>query len=357
MSLALDLKSSTRSFISDNRDTLVLASTALALTLFLVTRGFRGEELYQGWMSLGIAFGLSKRSIGNKWIFGGLIFLLASQILAIPGSIWWGRDYWEMTLYQTVWMIPFILLYLINTKEVIYLWLIPILVLHSAYIIFEKLVQNLGYHDTRMGLLDNANPASALLTIGILALLNTKFRWITPLLVVALILNGQRSGLASLAIMVGFILLVTLLKRQWAILLTLIVIIVTVLGIVLVSDYGDKASIWTEETRERGSHDLIVRWENTDSPSLLPKGLTLSTGLHALPQRIAVELGILAAIVWVSITGYSLLQKPWFNVSWWVLLTIIVISISEYSVWLGPLAAIWWLTIGLRIKGESVTDD
>ena len=354
MSLVLELKGSTRTFIRDNRETLVLACTALAITFFLVTRGFRGDELYLGWIFLGLAFGLSKRSIGNKWIFGGLVFLLLSHALSVPGSIWWGRGHWEMTLYHTVWITPFILLYLINTSEKVYLWLIPILVLHSSFIILEKLINNFGVTDSRLGLLDSANPSAALLTIGTVFLLNSKFRWIVPLLVVALFLNGQRSGLGTLAIMVGIITLVTVVRKQWIILLSTLLVIGIGLGIIIGSDYGEKASIWSGETLERGIEDLKTRWEVTDTPSLFPKGLTHSYGLHALVQRIAVELGILAAIVWIGITIYSLLQKPWFNTSWWVLLTIVIISITEYSVWLGILSAIWWITIGLRIKDRKV---
>jgi len=354
VSLVLELKGSTRTFIRDNRETLVLACTALAITFFLVTRGFRGDELYLGWIFLGLAFGLSKRSIGNKWIFGGLVFLLLSHALSVPGSIWWGRGHWEMTLYHTVWITPFILLYLINTSEKVYLWLIPILVLHSSFIILEKLINNFGVTDSRLGLLDSANPSAALLTIGTVFLLNSKFRWIVPLLVVALFLNGQRSGLGTLAIMVGIITLVTVVRKQWIILLSTLLVIGIGLGIIMGSDYGDKASIWSGETLERGIEDLKTRWEVTDTPSLFPKGLTHSYGLHALVQRIAVELGILAAIVWIGITIYSLLQKPWFNTSWWVLLTIVIISITEYSVWLGILSAIWWITIGLRIKDRKV---
>lgn len=351
MSVVLDLKASTRSFISDNRDILVLSSTALAVTFFLVTRGFRGHELYLGWAFLGIAFGLSRKSIGNKWVFTGLLFLLGSQALAIPGSIWWGRGYWEMTLYHTVWIIPFILLYLLNVGEKVYLWLIPILLLHSSFIILENLVNNFGVTDSRIGLLDNANPSAALLTIGIVFLLNTKFRGITPLLVVALFLNGQRSGLGSLAIMITILTLVSLVKRQWAVLLGILIVVGVGLSILISSDYGDKASVWSGNTLDRGLDDIGIRWESTDLPSIWPKGLTHSKGLHALVQRIAVELGIFAAIVWTIITAYSLLQKPWFNLSWWTLLSMVVISITEYSMFLGPLAALWWLTIGLRIKG------
>ena len=82
--IKLELKNSTRTFIRDNRESLVLVSTALAVTFFLVTVGYRGSELYLGWTFLGIAFGISKRSIGNKWIFGGLVFLLLSHALSVP---------------------------------------------------------------------------------------------------------------------------------------------------------------------------------------------------------------------------------------------------------------------------------
>ena len=40
--------------------------------------------------------------------------------------------------------------------------------------------------------------------------------------------------------------------------------------------------------------------------SFLPTGIAEHPGLHPVPLRIAVENGILAALVWIGVTGYAL---------------------------------------------------
>jgi len=44
--------------------------------------------------------------------------------------------------------------------------------------------------------------------------------------------------------------------------------------------------------------------------SFLPTGIAEHPGLHPVPLRIAVENGLLAALVWIGVTGYVLWRWP-----------------------------------------------
>ena len=312
-------------------------------------------------MVLGAAFALGGGKLKHNLTFAGLVILLVSLYIAVPGSIWWGRGNWEVTLYHTVWMTPFLLLYLIDKGEEVFLWLIPLLVLHSGVLVYQEVV---GKPGRQMGLLDNPNPAGALLAIGTIYILNTRFKWFAPLLAAGLVFTGSRSAFAVfLLVFVGLFLSRFLVKHKidWKPqLLTVLVVGLILLVNTAGEDLSRGTEPWTLEMGSKAIKDLGIRLEVTDSPSFLPKGITYSWGLHSLPERISVELGITAAVVWVFITLYSLVRKPRYTESWWILLTIALLSISEYSVWLGPLAALWWLTIGVRsrywMRGKSGKD-
>ncbi len=349
---------------------------ALTLSFFVTTKGFRGLELYLGWILLACTFGLSigleaqfklisfKRSIGSKYVFFGLVFLLLSVYVAVPGSIWWGLGNWKGALNQAVWMTPFLLLYLINTTERVYFWLIPLWVVHALVISIKALD---GHYFRQAGLLDSSNPAGAFLALGCIYLLTLERRGkvllLVPLLVLGILVTGSRSALVVLGL-VGFGILIWRIRaRLW--MESLYVAGLYIVG-VLVSGLGgkylsfrlgSKEEFWLSGILRIGYEDLLIRWELTSIPSILPQGITHSWGLHSLPLRVSVEFGILAALVWIGITLYSLYLKPRFTVSWWILLVIAVLAISEYSIWLGPLAAIWWVTIGLRVKGRNINTD
>ena len=332
--------------LKKNKNLLTIFCIALAVTLLLTTTGFICPELILGWLVLGIGFGLGKKSIGNKYIFAGLLFLLGSLYLAVPGSIWWGRGHWEMTLYHTVWMTPFLLLYLVNISSKVYYWLLPVILIHSIVSIVEYIISDSTHRI--MGLLDNPNPAGALLAIGTVLLLYSKLKWLIILPFIGVIFSGSRSAFLTLVIVLTAVLLVEVRRARISIILPIIFVGVSLfLGFIV---FGLSEPLSVRSSIDSNYNDLLNRWAFSNIPGLIPQGISMSWGLHSLYQRIAVELGILAAIVWVGITGYALYRRPWFNLSWWVLLSIVLLAITEYSVWLGPLAAIWWLTIGLRVK-------
>ena len=322
-----------------------------------MTHGFRGVELGLGWVFLGLAVGAGKRQVGPKIVWISLIILLLSVLAAIPGSILWGRGLTGITAYNVAWILPFGLLYLVCNKEEILKWLIPLFTLHALVVLYEGITEG----GRQSGLLDNANPAGALLTIASIYLLTTRFRWIAPLTMVGVFFTGSRSAILGLLIVLGIMGLVWLYKRyniHWKpVLLTIAVsICMFSFNVGNVSDdylIPRGASFSDLSFITIGIEDYKKRIRLEEIPSFIPKGITNSWELHSLPERVAVEFGIIAGVTWIFLTIYGLSRKPRLNGSWWILFTIVVLSFSEYSIWLGPLAALWWMTLGIRTKGES----
>ncbi len=319
-----------------------------------MTHGFRGVELGLGWIFLGLAVGIGHRNIGPKIVWIPLVILLLSVLAAIPGSMLLGRGLTGITVYNVVWILPFGLLYLVCNKESILEWIIPLLGLHTMVLIFEGITER----SKQSGLLDNANPAGSLLVIGSVYLLTTKYRWLAPFTMVGLFFTGSRAAVLGLGIVITIMGVIWLYKRYkvyWKPVILGGVLIVVLLGFNLGGVEGNLprgANLWSMSVITTGITDYQKRIKLTDTPSFIPKGITTSWGLHSLPERISVEFGILAGIAWVFLTIYALTRRPLFNGSWWILFTIVVLAFSEYSMWLGPLAALWWMTLGIRVKGK-----
>ena len=321
-----------------------------------MTHGFRGIELGLGWIFLGLAVGLGKREIGSKVVWIGLILLLLSVLAAIPGSILWDKGLTGITAYNVAWILPFGLLYLVSNREEILQWLIPLFGLHALVVIFEGMTEG----SRQSGLLDNPNPAGALLTIGGIYLLTTRFRWIAPFSIIGIFFTGSRSAILAFLIVISIMGIVWIFKRYkvyWKPVVLALVVSILMFSFNVNNLREDKliprgGSFSDTSFITVGIEDYKKRVGLTITPSFIPKGITTSWELHSLPERVAVEFGITAGIVWVLLTIYALTRRPLLTGSWWILFTIVVLSFSEYSIWLGPLAALWWMTLGIRTKGK-----
>ncbi len=332
----------------------------LSVTFLIMTHGFRGTELGLGWVFLGLAVGLGKRVVGPRIVFIPILLLLLSVILAVPGSILWEDRFTRPTFAHMIWILPFLGLYLIANKEALLQWIIPLLALQSFVVILEGLQEREAFR--QQGLLDNPNPAGALLAIGTVYLLTTRFRWLAPFTILGLQFTGSRSALVALILVLVIMGIVWIFKRykmHWGPIIVTVLLLIPILGLNIGgagSQFKRGAQPWTIDMITKGISDYSLRLELTQSPSFIPKGITHSWGLHSLPERLSVEFGIIAGICWTFVTIYGLFIRPYFNGSWWILLTIIILSLSEYSVWLGPLAALWWLTLGIRVKGNKLDE-
>jgi hypothetical protein len=255
---------------------------------------------------------------------------------------------------------------------------------------------------TNTGLTNNPNLAAGFLAIGIVYLMTSNrplFQALSLPLVVALLFTGSRWGILVPVAVIGVMALSG--AVPWRVLAGAILVpLLTVVAMGLmghgyqIAGYGSITSVLNPIVTDVG-----VRLAVPHIPTFLPSGVAAHPGLHNVPLRIAVESGIIAAGIWVLITGYALLgfrkhpQQEWApqheakhdqyhplcndlphssfahragetreigrgnpqdqpikKAHRWLLLTLVLLSILDYYTWMGHIGGFWWLLIGLLTK-------
>ena len=159
--------------------TVAPAFFALFLVSSIMVRDFASGWIFIGWSGLFAGFMSSSPTRGNRRVFWGVIGLLLSHALAIPGSIFWGSGNWELTAGVVMWMAPAALLYAGATARV-FAWLTPAILLHASLIFWQgftnwSVVGEVLVHSTGpTGLANNKNLAAGFLSIGIIYLVTSK---------------------------------------------------------------------------------------------------------------------------------------------------------------------------------------
>ena len=338
------------------------AFLALYLMSNILVRSFTDIWLFVGWTALCAGVICGGWSIKRHPVFWGLIALLLFHALAIPGSLIWGIGNWEFTAGVLLWMAPAMLLYLASDAQRIFVWLIPAFVLHAILVIFEGLTHWYLVNDvmvrqgTNTGLTNNPNLAAGFLAIGIVYLMASKrpaFQALSVPLLIALLFTGSRWGIL---VPVAVIAVMTLSGAiPWKVLAGgILALFITIIGVGLIgggyqiAGYGSIASAFNPIVTDVG-----VRLAIPHLPTFLPHGVAEHPGLHNVPLRIAVENGIIAAGIWIVITGWALISKdnaqPLYR---WLLITLVLLSVLDYYTWMGHLGGFWWLLIGLLTKQD-----
>jgi len=254
-------------------------------------------------------------SLGNRRVFYSLIALLLFHTLAIPGSLLWGNGNWELTAGVVMWMAPALLLYLANDPRRVFEWLVPAWLIHSGIIIYQGFTKwglvgevAVRYGDPS-GLSNNSNLDAGFLALGIVYLLTTPLKWLTAPLFVALLFTGSRWGVL---VVVGVVLAMAIARTvPWRVLVVAALAMVVTVGAVgmltpqsyAVAGVDSFAGVVHSVQVDVGSRLAIPHL-----PTFLPSGVAEHPGLHNVPLRIAVENGLVAAVIWVLITGWALLQ-------------------------------------------------
>ena len=282
--------------------------------------------------------------------------MLAFHVLAIPGSLFWGTGNWELTLGVVLWMAPALLLYVTTDGYKVLAWLAPAFLIHAGMIIYQgftgwKLIDaNLLRLGEPTGLANNPNLAAGFLALGIIYFMTTRYKWLSPPLMMALLFTGSRWGLiVALAVIVLMVGARTISWKPLAVTIVALVVSVVLIGAILkggyqIAGYGSFTSAATI-AREHVNERLAV----PHIPSILPSGVAEHPGLHNVPLRISVENGLLAAGIWVGVTLWALTKRR-FSVRWWLLLTLAALSLLDYYTWMGHLGGFWWLLVGLLAK-------
>lgn len=367
---------------ADTRTTLASACFALYLVAMLTMDSFTSPWLPTGWLALAAGFALAPKSLGPKPIFFALLGLLLLHALAIPGSILWGSGNWELTAGVVMWMAPAFVLYVAGTGQTLS-WLAPAFLIHAGLIIHNGFTNwhysgaTLIWDGYSTGLASNSNLAAGFIVLGLVYALAGKSKWLALPLLMALLFTGSRWGIAvgasTILIMAlaghisGRALAVTILGLLGAFLLTGLL---TPAGYTI-SGHNSFASIGESINSSVGSRLAVPHL-----PSLLPAGIAEHPGLHNVPLRVAFESGVLAAALWVAITGWALIKgvlpkgrvvvtmagagngavrQPQADrrLFWWLLLALAALSMLDYYTWMGHLGGFWWLLVGLLVKSPA----
>jgi uncharacterized membrane protein len=378
------------------------ACFALFLVSSLLVRSFADPWLGIGWAALGIGAVLSPAQWRLSPILAALVFLLVLHALAIPGSLFWGSGNWELTAGVVIWMAPALLLYLAGNRQV-FAWLTPVFLIHAFLVIYQgftnwyvirnmvgdELRETLVREGVNQGLANNANIAGGFLSIGIIYFMTGRHKWLAPPLVMALLFTGSRWALMVTAAMVlALVLSRTISWKPVAGALAGVVLAVGLIGALTPFGYAVAGYDSAGGALRAAERHVNSRLAVPHIPSFLPGGVAEHPGLHNVPLRIAVESGVVAAILWVGVTGWALfmghrakvtitgvgkrngvnptsgrpLRMPlWpsqghqgdvgtLNPAWWLLLTLVLLSMLDYYAWMGHLGGFWWLLVGLLVK-------
>ncbi len=295
------------------------AFLALYLVSNLLVRSFSDIWLFIGWTSLCIGFILGGTSKGPRFIFLALIGLLIFHVLAIPGSLIWGSGNWELTAGVVLWMAPAMFLYLANNVDRVFVWLLPAFLLHATFIIIDGLTHwnlvgdILVKEGQNTGFANNPNLAAGFLLIGIIYLIqHPRGPWLKPVLQAALLFTGSRWGIAVAAVLlVAMVVTRTISWKPLVIAGASIVGAVMLIGSLGVGGEGYKLAGYGSFTAIANTvpEDIGVRLAIPHLPTFLPSGVAEHPGLHNVPLRIAVENGLIAAGIWVLITGWALTKR------------------------------------------------
>jgi len=244
----------------------------------------------------------------------------------------------------------------------------------------ESVVPSLVGGGISPGLAPNPNLAAGFLALGIVYLMTTPHKWLSIPLIMALLFTGSRWGLVVVAIiLVAMVVTRTISWKPLLAAVGAIVITVALVGALTPSGYAVASYDSVGAAFHAAERGVNGRLAIPHIPSFLPSGVAEHPGLHNVPLRIAVESGIVAAALWVGITGLALVKgwkiKGWATwkpprglhppeigpesqtrVFWWLLLTLVLLSMLDYYSWMGHLGGFWWLLVGVLVKPNPVED-
>ncbi len=345
--------------LSMEAQTAAPAFFAIFLVSSLLVRNFASGWIFIGWSGLFIGFMLSSPSCGNRRVFWGLIGLLLSHALAIPGSIIWGSGNWELTAGVVMWMAPAVLLYA-GANARVFPWLTPALLVHAALIFWQGMT-NWGMvggfmvqYGNPTGLANNRNLAAGFLSIGIIYLVTTRARPLVPILLIAMLFTGSRWGLmVTCGVLVAMAIAGSISWKMIAAAVLSAVLGVVVIGVLFPDGYKVAGFDGFANAASTANADIGARLAIPHLPSILPSGVAEHPGLHNVPLRMSVESGLIAAAMWIGITVWALVRRP-LSPTWWLLLTLVLLSMLDYYTWMGHLGGFWWLLVGLQHRPEKV---
>lgn len=262
--------------------------------------------------------------------------MVASAWLAVPLSL-----NFEIATHQTIWLalLTTVLAPLAWVTRLKYVlgWLTPVWLIQAGVSLYQWLAQ-----DTFrvLGLANNQNAGAAFLLLGCIYLLNgnTRAKWLILPMVAAMPFTGSRwVGVVAAVVLLGIFVSRYVAWKYIALGIAATLAVVVSVG-------WDEAYQAFHRPNTLDVHLSGYPGQPDLPPSWIPRGF-YDSGIHNVPWRMAHETGILSGLAWMGATAWGLWRRPRYDTRWWLLLTIALLSVMYYHVWIGPLGGFWWLLV------------
>lgn len=337
-----------------NRSSIAAAWFATALVLQMTNPVLSSWVLVLTWGLMAGGVLIAPRSIGPRWVYAGLLLIIASAFAAIPGTYLWGDSKPVQTAIIALLTAPLIIYYLANNAHVVFRCLQPVWLIHAGFVLFQGFTQA----GRASGITSNPNPAGAFLVLGAIFFLAGKQKWLALPLIAALPITGARWSVVVLTAIILGMVVSGHLSWRYVGFIAVISIILVGFGYGLISEnyrIDEMSFIPVNINRDISARMPLIR-----VPSFAPRGHT-DDGYpketpHNVPLRMSIETGILSGLAWMVITGWALWKGPRGDVGWWLLMGLFALSQFYYFPWIERMGGFWWLLIGWRIKGSTRAD-
>ena len=279
---------------------------------------------------------LSKHSWGPAPVGGLMAIIAIAGIAAVPISAAAGGR-WVPTLIIAAWTVFTFSLYLVDHKERILGWLVPCWIAHTAVLAYQYIGGQEWPHDYT-GLAQNVNIGAGFTLLGIVYALATRRHWLSLPLATSLLAFDSRWALMTFAFILSGLGLAGQVSR-----LTILLTVLAALTAYMILTPDLQVSPWASHIKERFA---LTFW-----PKLWPLGFVTPEGVHNLPLRMASELGIIAGVAWVGASALALWYAPRFSTCWWLLATVVCLSMMDYYFWMPvQLTPVWWILVSMGAK-------
>ena len=317
---------------------------AIALVLPLTDFTLRSPLLMATWGCLGLGVILAEKTTGPTVVFGALVFLAASALLAIPASLIFGDGHVVQTAILAMFLVPLLGFYLVSSSRVLD-WVAPAFLVQAGWVLY----QGLALRELRVSGFGgaNPNPGAAFLVLGVAYFLTGRHKWLALPLLAALPFTGSRWACIVAVVVVAGLAARGLSSRRLTMAAGAIAAAVMIVGWSQVSE-GFSAERWTGMNGDLRERLPVIR-----VPAIWPQGFT-DDGYphqtpHNVPLRLSIELGLLAGLAWVGVTAYGLWGRPRLDAGWWMLMSWALLSMLYYFPVL-LVGGFWWLLIGVRTR-------
>lgn len=303
-----------------------------------------------------LGIGLRLAPIGLRWspeVVLGLI-IGGSAITAIVVSPVVGRNAPATAFLASLTLLLIPMMFVRNVEKIFYA-MIPLCYIQAIWMAWQWFTQPLGVRATGLAL--NANAGSSLLLIGAVFLAtHPRLKWLAVPLLVAIPFSGSRWVLIVGMLVFGLLFISRIVPWRYTL------IGVTISATLLFATQHEqlravyratRSPVGTVESGEaHAKYRLTPPVPLTTLSVFIPKGF-IDSNLHNVPLRMTVETGLISGAAWLAMGVLVLYRRPRYGYSWWMMLTICLLSIMYYHTWVGPMGAFWWLLAGKLTDNTS----